>query len=111
MHGHIPIIELRLQRKVPKFVFINDYQCKTDWFENGDGATVCTAGDALSSIDFRFLVGLRVSITSFSETRAKALFRKAIEAGAVTVGAGVSNPAKHALDQSECWSEVYHAVP
>ena len=110
MRGHIPIIELRLQRKVPKFVFINDYPCKTDWFEHGDAATVCTAGDTLSSIDLRFLVGLRVSITALSETRAKALFSKAVEAGAVTVGAGVSNPLKHTLDQSQCWSEVYHAV-
>ena len=87
MLGHTDLIQVRLSGEKPAMVFVNDYPCETDWFQWGEHATVCTAGDSLSKIDFRCLVGLTVSISTTTETRAKALFQKAIEAGATTVAA------------------------
>jgi hypothetical protein len=75
MRGHHELIEMRRNRKAPRMVFLNDYPCETTWFENpGDAVTICTTGDDLETIDLRFLVGLRVSVSSPSEKRAKRLF-------------------------------------
>ena len=75
MKGHQPIIEMRMARKAPRIVFVNDYPCATDWFDNeGDAVTISTAGDDLSLVDLRFLVGLTVTISSPNEQRAKHLF-------------------------------------
>ncbi len=87
MRGDTDIIRARLDRMAPSFVFVNDYPCKTDWFETREHATVCTHGDALSSMDFRFLVGLRVSVSATTEERAKALFERIKAAGAAAVAA------------------------
>lgn len=106
MRGHENIIALRVQGKSPKIVFLNDYPCKTDWFENADNATVCTAGSQLSSLDLRFLVGLTVSISAPTEARAKALFAKAKWFGAKTVAACHVQPDKHQFEQSG-WVEVF----
>ena len=74
MKGHQALIDMRMARKAPRIVFLNDYPCATDWFENpGDAVTICVAGDTIESLDMRFLVGLAVSISSPSEKRAKAL--------------------------------------
>jgi len=70
MHGQEKIILARLNGQTPSFVFVNDYPCKTDWFEHADHATVCTHNAELSRMDLRFLVGLRVSISATSEDRA-----------------------------------------
>jgi hypothetical protein len=107
MRGHTKIIEMRLKRQVPPFVFINDWPCKTDWFDYGDHATVCTAGDQLSNLDFRFLVGLRVSISAVSEDRAKSLFDRVKAAGASVVAACHVQADKHPTDQSG-WARVWH---
>lgn len=90
MKGHAEIIKMRLRRQKPSIVFINDYPCdgELDWHKHGDHATVCVHGDAINSLDFRFLVGTRVSITSFDESRAKLLFERIKAAGADTVAAG-----------------------
>jgi hypothetical protein len=92
MHGHENIVALRKSGISPKIVFLNDYPCRTDWFEHGDHATVCTAGDIVQMLDLRFLVGLTVSISSISEIRAKALFEKCKLAKAATVAACHSKP-------------------
>lgn len=107
MKGHTKIIEARIAGKKPPFVFINDYPCKTDWFEHGDHSTVCTDGDSTSSIDLRFLVGLRVSIGATTEQRATALFEKAKAAGALTVAACHIQKDKYPQHQSG-WAEVWH---
>jgi hypothetical protein len=106
MRGHENIIALRVQGKSPKIVFLNDYPCKTDWFENSDHATVCTDNNPISSLDLRFLVGLTVSISASSEGRAKALFAKAKQFGAKTVAACHVQPDKHQFEQSG-WAEVF----
>jgi hypothetical protein len=87
MHGHTDIIASRMQRRAPRFVFVNDYPCKTDWFEQGEHATVCTHGDSVGGLDMRFLVGLRVSISATTEARAQALFNHVKAAGAAAVAA------------------------
>lgn len=88
MRGHETLIQLRAAGRTPKFVFVNDYPCKTDWFHWGDHATVSVAGDPIESIDFRFVKGLKVSISASNKTRAKALFELAKASGAKTVGCG-----------------------
>lgn len=106
MRGQDHIIQMRIAGRTPKIVFLNDWPCKTDWFEHSDHATVSTAGDALSSLDLRFLVGLTVSISSESETRAKALFAKSKWFGAKTVAAVHCIPSVLPHKQSG-WTEVF----
>jgi hypothetical protein len=89
MRGHQTLIDMRCkERKAPAMVFINDYPCATDWLEQRDKyATVCVHGDHLETLDLRFLVGLRVSISADTEDRAKALWKLARENGAAAVAA------------------------
>ncbi|MDE3021952.1 MAG: hypothetical protein KGI54_08840 [Pseudomonadota bacterium] len=105
MKGHEHLIALRHAGKVPKIVFINDFPCQTDWFEHDDHVTICTAGNAISGLDMRFLLDLRVSIMSESESRAKSLFAKAKWFGAKTVAAcHVQNTYPHLQTG---WTEIY----
>lgn len=106
MRGQENIIAMRLCGKVPKIVFLNDYDCKTDWVDCGDHATVCCDKDTISSLDLRFLVGLTVSISASTEARAKALFAKAKWFGAKTAAACHVQTDKTAFDQSG-WTEIY----
>jgi hypothetical protein len=108
MKGHQALIQLRKTGLTPKIVFINDYHCKTDWIEYRDHATLCTAGDSLSSLDLRCINGLAVSISASTESRAKALFAKAKWFGAKTVAACHVQEGVKLWDQSG-WTEIYHA--
>lgn len=93
MQGHTHIIAMRKQGLTPAQVFVNDYPCKTDWFEEDMAATVCTAGDSIGLLDFRFLVGLTVHIASDSKQRAQAIYNAVKAAGASRVGAcELTNP-------------------
>lgn len=108
MRGHIEIIKLRAIRIKPEFVFINDYECRTDWFEFSDHATVSICPtEAIETLDLRFLAGIKVSVSSLTEKRAKALFKACKEAGATAVAAVHVQPEKHPLDQNG-WAEVFH---
>jgi len=106
MRGHEIIIEYRMAGYVPEWVFINDYPCKTDWYEWGDTPTVCTHGDAIHNLDLRFLVGLKVSVTSESESRVKELFQRIKSAGAKLVGAGHIQAGVHCSQQTG-WVEIF----
>jgi len=88
MKGQDQIIVERLFGKAPEWVIVNDYPCKTDWAKWGDMPTVCVHGDALHRLDLRFLVGLKVNVTSPFEARAKELFKRIKAAGAKFVAAG-----------------------
>jgi len=57
MRGQDQIIQNRMDGKAPSIVFVNDYPCKTDWFEHGEQATICTHKDALRNLDMRFFGG------------------------------------------------------
>lgn len=107
MRGHQKLIELRMERKRPAIVFLNDYPCQTDWHSNpGDAVTISTAGDVVQTLDLRFLVGLTVSISSLSEIRAKALFEKCKASGAAVVAACHLLADQHPWKQSG-WTSVY----
>ena len=108
MIGNTQLIELRKRGYVPNIVFINDYKCgwETQWFNPGEPygeqwpsthCTISTNGDLISSLDLRFLVGLRVSISAIEKRRGEALFAKAKWFGAKTVAVGAGD-----------WSEVFH---
>lgn len=106
MKGQEQIIKARIAGAKPAFVFVNDYDCPTDWFEYNDHATVCTAGDNIQALDFRFLVGCKVSISSESESRAKSLFEAIKGAGAGVVAACHMQCEKHASNQAG-WHDVW----
>lgn len=108
MRGHEAIIRMRTELgKKPVFVFINDYPCDTDWF-GGDSkfARVCIHGDELSSLDLRFLMGLSVSISASTESRAKTLFDLAKQAGAVTVASCHVKYGVHEFQQ-DGWAQAW----
>lgn len=107
MRGHEHIIARRLDGYAPSIVFVNDYPCKTDWFEHQEHATVCTAFDSLTSLDLRFLVGLRVCINATTEERAKALFERSKAEGAAVVAASHTQVGVSVFEQSG-WTEIYH---
>lgn len=89
MRGHEKLIAMRKAGKRPAIVFLNDFDCPTNWFETGDKhVTVSIAGEPLNRVDLRFLVGLTVSATSYDESRAKDLMQACQRAGAAVVGAG-----------------------
>lgn len=106
MRGHEHLIEMRRAKKSPRYVFVNDYPCQTDWFETGDHATICTAGDSVDLLDLRCLVGLIVSVSSPVEARAKALLEACKRAGAAVVAACHVQAERHQFDQSG-WTAVW----
>lgn len=106
MRGQNEVIKIRQQGMTPKVVFINDYPCRTDWFETGSHATVCTHGDDIGSMDLRFLAGLTVSISAETENRAKRLFERAKADGAGVVAACHVQRNVGPLDQAG-WASVY----
>lgn len=109
MRGHEQLIAARKAGKKPRFVFVNDWDCPTTWFEDGDAyVTICTAGDDVALIDVRFLVGLRVSVSSESEARARALFDRCKAAGASVVAACHVQPGRAPWQQNG-WAKVWHA--
>ena len=106
MRGHAPLIAERMQGRAPNYVFLNDYPCKTNWWDFSEQVTLCTHGDPLSSLDLRCLVGLSVSISSPDLARAQALFALAIDAGARVVVAAHVQVGNTPFNQSG-WSRVH----
>lgn len=118
MYGHEPVLKMRINGIKPSMVFVSDKPdpIAKDWHDPGrkygeqwkpDHATVCTAGDDLAGIDFRFMRGLRVSISSPTKNRAKALFSLAKEAGASVVAACHDIPGNRPSDPLG-WFEIYY---
>lgn len=107
MRGHEKIIGMRLQKVAPEFVFLNDYPCDVDWFEHGDHATVDVSGEQPEWLDLRFLIGLRVSVSTLSEDRAKRFMVACQKAGAVAIGVGAADK-KNGYWQT-FFSEIWHA--
>lgn len=105
MRGQEGVIAIRKAGKKPEIVFINDYPCQTNWLENSDHATVCTAGDSLSDMDFWFVVGLTVSISGTTEARAKALAEMCKAAGAEVVASCHVKPMQPW--EQNGWSEIW----
>ena len=108
MKGHEHIIASRIAGQKPPFVFINDYPCKTDWFEFAEHATVCTHGDTIETLDMRFVVGLAVSVSATEEKRAKALSDACKQHGAHVVAACHVVYGVHPEKQTG-WTEIWRA--
>jgi len=108
MTGHDHIIAMRKNGIKPPIVFINDYPCKTDWFEHNEHATICTHGDSIESLDIRFLVGMAVSVSTTNEKRSKALLNACKRASASEVSVCVVNPDQHYTNQ-DGFAEVWEA--
>ena len=106
MKGHEKIIQMRMEKKKPAFVFINDYPCETDWFETGMHANVCTAGDSIERLDLRFLVDVAVSVSSEEENRAKALFEACKRANVSMVAATHTKAGQRPFDPVG-WAAVW----
>lgn len=107
MYGQDQIIKNRLAGIAPRVVFIFDDPLPRDFINEREVAdTVCTAGDVIQLLDLRFLVGMRVSLTSSSELRAKAMFERCKAAGAVVVaGCHTMDPSKG--DWRKSWCEIW----
>ena len=88
MRGHHALIQMRQAGRHPKWVFVNDYPCQTDWHTWGEHATICTAGDSLASLDLRSVVGLNVSVSGTDKRRVERIADIAMGAGAAVVAAG-----------------------
>jgi hypothetical protein len=88
MRGHEPLIQMRLEGFKPALVFLVDTPRRPDWHIYGDAPEVSIYDDHPERADLRFLVGLRVSITARTESRAKAFFEAAKRSGAEIVAAG-----------------------
>ena len=107
MQGQRNLIAMRKAGYAPKTVFVNDYPCQTDWFEKDLAATISTAGDQIELLDFRFLVGLTVSISSPTKQRAKALYEAVQKSGAARVGACQTTQHANPL-LSDGWVAIFH---
>lgn len=118
MHGHAPILKMRIDGVRPSIVFLNDFRDPSadDWHNPGKGygqswapdhATVqIDPKDRIEALDFRFLKGLRVAAMSLNENRARAILEACKRAGAQTI------VASHSIQINECrfkagWMEVY----
>ena len=106
MRGHEEIIRMRLDGLAPEIIFINDFPCQTDWFDNDDYCTVCVHQEPIKTLDMRFCAGLTVSILSDSENRAKELLEACKQAG-VRVCASSHHQVGKLGWQQEGWSTVW----
>ena len=110
MKGHEHIIALRLKRLLPEAIFIDDYSFpspNTNWMEYDEFPHVCVSGDAIETLDLRFLVGAQVHISTESESRGKALLKACKKHGAATVIAcQIVQVAKEKFETK--WMEHYY---
>jgi len=90
MRGHQEVIHMRETGKRPAIVFLNDYPSKFMEREYaGDNFSVCLDdGEQPEWLDLRFLVGLTVSVSASSKSRAKRFLEACKAAGAATVAVG-----------------------
>ena len=106
MRGHETILAMRQQGKRPSIVFLNDFPCQTDWAYRGDSATVNISGEAVETLDLRFLVGMTVSVLSTDENRATAILEACKAAGAAVVAVGCARMGERGYVEStmgEIW--------
>jgi hypothetical protein len=110
MKGHEGIIKMRQQGLAPVMISLDDFRFPsplTDWEEYGAQPTVCVHKEPIERLDLRFLVGMKVSITSHTEDRAKRLFDACKAAGAKFVAA--SHTAMVGEVAKTGWVEIYYA--
>ncbi len=101
MRGHQPILDMRRGGFAPtSTVFVSDTECPMEAWNarNWQGLTdpmptvVIEASDALEQLDFRFAVGLHVSLMcQRGEERAKRLFAAIRKAGPCVLACAMGN--------------------
>jgi hypothetical protein len=109
MKGHEEIIKLRQQGLAPVLINLDDFGFPsplTEWNEYGSQPSVCVHNEAIERLDLRFLIGMKVSVTSYSEDRAKRLFNACKEAGAKWVGASHTEIRGEVAKTG--WMDFYH---
>ena len=85
MRGHTGIIKMRKNGLAPTLINIDDFGFDSpmaNWEEHDHVPTVCVHKDLVEILDLRFLINMRVNITSSSEIRVKQLFTVCKKAGA-----------------------------
>lgn len=102
MTGDKHIINLRLSGKTPEWVFINDYPCQapSDDFH----LNLCVFGDHIESLDLRFLVNLKVSVSTTDESRCKALQNACKRHSVALVAAAVTDGTFNSNGFTEIWT-------
>ena len=109
MKGHEGIIKMRKKGYAPAMISLDDFSFPSPtatWEEKDHAPTVCVHKEAIEGLDLRFLVNMRVSVTSCSEDRAKRLFNACKAAGATWVAASHTE-----LDGEVAktgWMDFYH---
>ena len=109
MKGHEGIIKMREQGLAPVMICLDDFRFPsplTDWEEYGAQPTVCVHKEPIERLDLRFLVGMKVSVTSYSEDRAKRLLNACKDAGAKWVGASHTEMVGERAKTG--WVEIWH---
>lgn len=106
MKGHEGLIRMRMNGEAPRVVFINDYPCITDWEKYAEHVTICTADDAIKTLDMRFLVDMTVLVSSTSEKRAKELLEACKQYGAKKVVSAHLLETKNDWEQ-DGWMEIW----
>lgn len=85
MRGHDDLIRMRTQGAKPAgLVFLDDDAVKPEalnWLEDGFEPRICTHGDALNTLDLRFLIGLKVAVNGDELVRVRALAAACRKAG------------------------------
>lgn len=112
MRGHEPIVDMRRRGKKPAMVFIDAFetasQCWREWpaRDLSMPQVEVPEDDALSGLDLRFVVGLRVMVTGHTARRVEAIRDLCIEAGASRViAAVVDDHAAHITDTAHAQKE------
>ena len=120
MIGHTQLIALRRRGVKPTAVYITDmvHQLARDWHDPRSLSGVrfnamhdphisIEPTDKIRHLDFRFLVGLDVRVSSDDEAVARELFRACIDAGAQQVVGCHTKPGAMLNDQS-VWIEIFN---
>lgn len=89
MRGHDDLIKMRMMGRKPESVFFYDYPIDTDWASWGETPRIAIHGDDVVDMDLRFVVGLKVHVSTTRKMRGDAFFDKCVDAGAEIVALSV----------------------
>ena len=107
MRGHDRIIAMRQSGYRPATVFVCDFPAVVSdpkWREDYHHMTVCTHGDALGSLDLRFVVGLPVTVLGDELGRVRQIAADCKKAGADRVVAQCGQRIAIWTKESNKWS-------
>jgi hypothetical protein len=106
MKGHEEIIRMRMVGKMPEWVHIYDYPCDINWQGTELSPVICVDSDFIKTLDLRFLINMKVCLSSPHEKRAKDLFQACKDAKVALVAACHIQDDKHFYQQTG-WADCY----